>query len=235
MTGNNPKSVLFRAIGPSTSSGGVPVPGLLADPFLELHDGNGALLTSNDDWKDSPQRAEIEASGLAPQDDRESAILRTLDPGNYTAIVRGKEDRTGVALVEAYDRNPSAGSVLANISSRGFIETGDNVMIGGFIAGHETGAAKVLLRAIAPSLKSQLPAAMDDPVLELHDRNGATVASNNNWKDDQRAEIEATGIPPTHDLESAILRTLAPDAYTAIMRGVDNTTGLGLVEIYNIR
>lgn len=235
ITGSDPKTVLFRAIGPSANLSAVPVQGFLADPFLELHDGNGALLTSNDDWKDSPQRTEIEASGLAPKDDRESAILRTLDPGPYTAVVRGKDNDTGIALVEAYDRDTSAASVLANISSRGFIETGDNVMIGGFIAGHETGSTKVLLRAIAPSLKGTLPAALDDPILELHDRDGTTIATNDNWKDDQRAEIEATGIPPTHDLESAIVRTLAPDAYTAIVRGTNNTVGVGLVEIYNIK
>jgi len=235
VTGNDPKAVLFRAIGPSANSGGVPVPGRLADPILELRDRNGALLTSNDDWKDSPQRAEIEASGLAPSDDRESAILRTLPPGAYTAIVRGKDGSTGIGLVEAYDLDSGADSVLANISSRGFVETGDNVMIGGFIAGNQSGNTKVLLRAIAPSLKSQLPNALDDPVLELHDSNGATMATNDNWKDDQRAEIEATGIPPTHDLESAIVRTLTPEAYTAIIRGTNNTVGVGLVEIYNLR
>ena len=235
ITGNDPKTVLFRAIGPSMRSGGVLVPGRLDDPILELRDSNGALLTSNDDWKDSPRRAEIEASGLAPSDDRESAILRELAPGAYTAVLRGKDNNTGIALVEAYDREMGADSVLANISSRGFVETGDNVMIGGFIAGNQSGNTKVLLRAIAPSLKSQLPNALDDPVLELHDSNGATLATNDNWKDDQRTEIEATGIPPSHDLESAIVRTLAPDAYTAIVRGNNNTVGVGLVEIYNIR
>ena len=235
VTGNDPKTVLFRAIGPSASSGGVPVPGRLADPVLELHDGNGALLISNDDWKDSPQRAEIEASGLAPSDDRESAILRTLAPGPYTAVLRGKNNSTGIALVEAYDRDSDADSLLANISSRGFVETDDNVMIGGFIAGHHSASTRVLLRAIGPSLKSKLPNALDDTFLELHDRNGNTIATNDNWKDSQRAEIEMTGIPPTHDLESAMVRTLAPDAYTAIVRGKNNTIGVGLVEIYNIR
>ena len=216
-------------------SGGVLVPGRLDDPILELRNSNGALLTSNDDWKDSPQRAEIEASGLAPSDDRESAILRELAPGAYTAVVRGKDNNTGIALVEAYDREMGADSVLANISSRGFVETGDNVMIGGFIAGNNSGSAKVLIRAIAPSLKNQLPNALDDPLLELRDRNGNAIATNDNWKDDQRTEIEDTGIPPSHDLESAIVRTLAPEAYTAIVRGVNNTVGVGLVEIYNIR
>ena len=205
------------------------------DPILELRDSNGALLISNDDWKDSPQRAEIEASGLAPSDDRESAILRTLSPGAYTAVLRGKNNSTGIALVEAYDHETGADSVLANISSRGFVETDDNVMIGGFILGNNPANTKVLLRAIGPSLKNKLPNALDDTFLELHDRNGATIATNDNWKDNQRAEIEATGIPPTHDLESAMVRTLAPDAYTAIVRGVNGTIGVGLVEIYNLR
>jgi hypothetical protein len=235
ITGNDPKKVLLRAIGPSANSGGVPVPGRLADPVLELHDGNGVLLTSNDDWKDSPQRAEIEGSGLAPTDDKESAILRTLSPGPYTAILRGKDNSIGIALVEAYDLETAAGSIVANISSRGFVETDDNVMIGGFILGSQSGSAQVLIRAIAPSLKNQLPDAMDDPVLELHDRNGALIATNDNWKDNQRAEIEATGIPPTSDFESAMVRTVAPAAYTAIVRGKDNTIGVAVVEIYNIR
>jgi hypothetical protein len=192
-------------------------------------------LTSNDDWKDSPQRAEIEASGLAPNDDRESAIWRTIAPGPYTAILRGKDSNTGIALVEAYDLETAADSIIANISSRGFVETDDNVLIGGFILGSHSGSAKVLVRAIAPSLKNQLPDAMDDPVLELHDRNGATIATNDNWKDNQRAEIEATGIPPSNDFESAMVRIVAPAAYTAIVRGKDNTVGVAVVEIYNIR
>ena len=234
ITGSDAKKVLLLAKGPSVNSGGTPVPGRLADPTLELHDGNGAL-TTNDNWKDSPQKTEIENSGLAPTDDKESAILQTLTPGNYTAIVRGKDNSTGIALVEAYDLNTAANSILANISTRGFVETGDNALIGGFIAGNQSGSTRILVRAIGPSLKSKLPNALDDPVLELHDRNGATIATNDNWKDNQRTEIEATGIPPTNDLESAIVRTLPPAAYTAIVRGKDNTTGIGLVEIYNIK
>jgi hypothetical protein len=235
VTGNSPKKVVFRALGPSVKPNGTVVPENLEDPILELHDGNGALLTTNDNWKDSPQRAEIEANGLAPGDDRESAILRSLDPGVYTAIVRGKDNSTGIALVEAYDIQKNLSSLLANISARGFVETDDKVMIGGFITGNNSASSRILIRAIGPSLKGKLPSAMDDPLLELHDRNGATIATNDNWKDDQRTEIEQTGIPPTNDLESAIVRTLAPDNYTAIVRGKNNTTGLGLVEIYNIR
>lgn len=235
ITGNDPKKVLFRAIGPSMKSNNVPVPGRLADPMLELRDGNGALVTSNDNWKDSPQRSEIEASSLAPMDDNESAILRTLNPGAYTAIVQGKDRTTGIALIEAYDLDSSTTTKLANISTRGFVETNDNVLFGGFIAGNQPNNTRILVRAIGPSLKNILPNALDDPFLELHDRNGATVATNDNWKDNQRADIEATGIPPSHDLESAMVRTVIPDAYTVIVRGKNNAIGVGLVEIYNIK
>jgi PKD repeat protein len=235
ITGNNAKKVLFRALGPSVQANNVPVPGRLPDPTLELHDGNGALVTSNDNWKDSPQRSAIQASGLAPQDDKESAILRTLDSGPYTAIVRGKDRTTGIALVEAYDLDKSVATKLANISTRGFVETNDNVLFGGFIAGNQPANTRVLVRAIGPSLKNVLPNALDNPFLELHDRNGATVATNDNWKDNQRADIEATGIPPSHDLESALVRTVIPDAYTVIVRGKNDTVGVGLVEIYNIK
>jgi hypothetical protein len=202
---------------------------------LELRDGNGGLVTSNDDWKDSPERADIEASMLKPQDDKEAAILRTLDPNHYTAIVRGKDRGTGIGLIEAYDLDTSADSVLANISTRGFVETNDNVLFGGFIAGNQTGNTRILVRALGPSLKNILPNALDDTVLELHDRNGATVATNDNWKENQRADIEATGLPPKHDLESAMVRTVIPDAYTVIVRGKNNTMGVGLVEIFNIK
>jgi hypothetical protein len=235
VTGSDPKKVVFRALGPSVKANGTVIPDNLQDPTLELRDGNGAILTSNDNWKDSPQRAEIEANGLAPSDDRESAILRSLDPGRYTAIVRGKDNSTGIGLVEAYDIQKNVSSVLANISTRGFVETDDNVMIGGFIAGNNAASTRILIRAIGPSLKNSVPNAMDDPFLELHDRNGATIATNDNWKDNQQTEIEQTGIPPSNDLESAIVRTLFPDNYTAIVRGKNNTTGISLVEIYNIR
>ena len=230
ITGNDPKRVLLRAIGPSSG-----VDGNLADPFLELRDSSGGLRTSNDNWKDSPQRKEIEESGLAPRDDRESAILQTLSPGGNTAVVRGKGNATGIALVEVYDLDGSPDSVLANLSTRGFVETADNVMIGGFISGGHSAPTQVLVRGIGPSIKGQLPSALDDPMLELLNANGAVIASNDNWKDTQRSEIEATGIQPSHDLEAAILRSLSPAAYTAILRGRNETVGIGLVEVYNIR
>lgn len=236
ITGSDPKQVLLRAIGPSMKAGGIPVQGRMADPTLELRDGNSALVRTNDNWKDSSDRAQIEATGIPPSDDKESAIIRTLAPGAYTAILRGKDNTTGIALVEVYDRSPSANSILANISSRSFVETGDNVLIGGFIAGNQPASTKILVRALGPSLKNQLPNALDDPTLELHDSNGATLAINDNWKDSpERMQIEGTGIPPSHDLESAIIRTLAPAPYTAIVRGKNGSVGVGVVEVYNIR
>ena len=236
VTGADPKQVLLRAIGPSMQAGGSPVQGRMADPVLELRDNNGALVRTNDNWKDSSDRAQIEATGIPPSDDKESAIIRTLAPGAYTAILRGKDNTTGIALVEVYDRSSSANSILANISSRSFVETGDNVLIGGFIAGNQPASTKILARALGPSIKNQLPNALDDPTLDLHNSNGAMIATNDNWKDSpERTQIEGTGIPPSHDLESAILRTLAPAPYTAIVRGKNGGVGVGVVEIYNIR
>jgi hypothetical protein len=223
-------------MGPSIQSSGVPLAGRMEDPTLELYDGNGALLTSNDNWKDSPQRAQIEASGIAPGDDKEAAIVRSLGPGAYTAILRGKNDSTGIALVEVYDRGLSTNSVLANISSRCFVEASDNVLIGGFIAGNHTGNTTVLVRAIGPSISSQVSNALQDPTLSLHDQNGLAIASNDNWRDSsQQADIQATGIAPSDNREAAVLATVPPAGYTAIVRGNNNTVGVGAVEIYNLR
>ncbi|MGI8957283.1 MAG: beta strand repeat-containing protein [Chthoniobacterales bacterium] len=233
VTGVSPKRVIVRAIGPALSDFGVP--GALMDPILELNAPDGSV-TTNDNWKDD-QQTEIAATGLQPSNDAESAIVQSLVPGAYTAIVRGAGGTTGVGLVEAYDLDQPAGSKLANISTRGFIDTGDNVMIGGFIIGPaDLGDATVLVRAIGPSLaNSGVANALQDPVLELHDGNGGTIRTNDNWRDDQETEISATGLMPTDDAESAILQTLAPGNYTAIVRGVANTTGVGLVEVYDLQ
>jgi hypothetical protein len=236
VTGTDPKQVLLRAIGPSMTVGGTPVTGRMEDPVLELRNSSNALLTSNDNWQDSPERTQIEGTGIAPNDNRESAILRTLAPGAYTAVLRGKDNTTGIALVEMYDLGLSANSILANISSRSFVEAGDNVLIGGFIAGNNPVGTSILLRARGPSLQNQLPTALDDPTLELHDSNGTTIATNDNWQDSpERTQIEATGLAPSHVLESAILRTVTPAPYTAIVRGKNGGVGVGVVEIYNIR
>ena len=229
--GSAPKQVIVRGIGPSLSLAGVS--GVLADPVLELHEPGGAVVT-NDNWKDT-QQAEIEATGIPPSDDLESAIVATLDPGAYTAIVRGVGGTTGVGLVEAYDLDPAAGRA-ANISTRGFVDVGDNVIIGGFIIGSGGGGgATVVVRGIGPSLTAQgVPGALQDPTLELHDSSGALLMSDDDWKDSQQSEIEATGLAPTDDRESAILSSLPPGAYTAIVRGTLDTTGVGLVEVYHL-
>lgn len=232
VSGDEPKKVVLRAIGPSLAAFGIPEP--LADPVLELHGSDGALITMNDNWRDS-QESDIEASGFKPGEDLESAIIATLDPGNYTAIVSGKDGGTGVGLVEGYDLDAAANAQFANISTRGFVEMGTNVMIGGFILGGETGNANVLVRALGPSLTQfGVTGALADPTLELHDGNGALVRSDDNWKESQQAEIAATGLQPSNDLESAVLETLPPGAYTAIVAGKGGTIGVGLVEVYRL-
>jgi hypothetical protein len=234
ITGNSDKKVLLLAKGPSLAVNGNFIPGRMTDPTLELHNGSGALMTANDDWKNSPERTQIESSGLAPTDDRESAILQTLSPGVYTGVLAGKNNTTGIALVEIYDLDAN-NSILANISSRGLVDTGDNVMIGGFIAGNQAANTRVLVRGIGPSLQGKVPNPLADPILELHDSNGNTLETNDDWKDSpERAEIEATGIPPSNDLESAILKPVSPAGYTAILRGKTGG-GIAVVEIYNIR
>jgi Galactose oxidase, central domain/Kelch motif len=239
VSGTDQKRVIIRGMGPSLNGVGV----TLSDPTLELHQG-GTTLATNDNWRTRPdgssQQAEIEATTIPPTNELESAILVTLSPGAYTAILAGKNGGTGVGLVEVYDLGQGANSKLANVSTRGFVDTGDNVMIGGFIVGGGSGGgtARVMVRALGPSVP--VAGALGDPTLELHDGSGTTIATNDNWKtrpdgSSQQAEIEATTIPPTNDLESALVRTLPPDNYTAIVRGKNSTTGVGLVEIYNLQ
>ena len=233
VTGNDPKKVILRAIGPSLAGFGILDP--LADPVLELHGSDGSLITTNDNWKDT-QQSEIEATGLQPQNDLEAAIVRTLDPGSYTAIVSGNGGTTGVGLVEVYDLDQAVDSILANISTRGFVQTGDNVMIGGFILGGGDDGAEVLIRAIGPSLTQfGVTGALADPTLELHNANGDLAGSNDNWKSLQQAEIEATGLAPQDDAESALVAELAPGSYTAIVAGRDGSVGVGLVEVYALQ
>jgi hypothetical protein len=230
IAGTEPKTVIVRGLGPS-----LPVSGALADPVLEVHGSAGELIANNDNWRDAATRQEIIDSGLSPTNDLESSLWVILDPGVYTVVVRGKDNAAGIALFDVYDLDQSVDSKLANISTRGFVETGNDVMIGGIILIGST-PTKVLLRAIGPSLSaSGVPNPLADPVLELYDGNGGLIASNYDWRDTQEAEIIATGIPPTSDLESAIVRDLSPGNYTAIVHGVNNATGVALVEIYNLK
>ena len=233
ITGNADKRVIIRAIGPSLQQFNVPNP--LADPVLELHGSTGALITLNDNWRDT-QEAEIVNSQLAPTNDLESAIIATLQPGAYTSIVGGNNGASGVGLVEVYDLDLAAASKLANISTRSFVQTGDNRLIGGFILGGNGGAANVIVRAIGPSLTQFGINALADPTLELRDSNGALILADDNWQDDpnQAAQITASGLAPSNPLESAISTSLLPGAYTAIVAGKNGGTGIGLVEIYNI-
>ena len=234
VTGAQPKKVIVRAIGPS-----LPLPGKLANPSLGLYGPGGVLIDSNDDWRSS-QEAEIIATGLQPTSDLESAIVATLpaspDGIGYTAIMSGVNGTTGLGLVEVYDLDSTTDSKLANISTRGQVLTDDDVMIGGVIV---VGAApqRVIVRAIGQSLgNAGVPGALQDPTLELHDSNGDVIAFDDNWRDTQQAEIIATGLQPTNDLESAIVTTLPSSpsgiGYTAIVRGVNGTTGVALVEFY---
>jgi N-acetylneuraminic acid mutarotase len=249
--GSQTKRVIIRAIGPELAQHGVPNP--LLNPTLELHDGRGALIASNDDWHRTiiggiitgDQWVDIINSGHAPSDGRESAIIADLPPGNYTAIVRGVNNITGVALVEAYDLSPETNSILGNISTRSFVETGDNVMIGGFII-EGSHPQRVIIRAIGPELSAppfNIPNALADPALELHNGSGTLLASNDNWMttilggiitSDQVQDIRDSGHAPTDPRESAIIATLPPGNYTAIVRGVNASTGVGLVEVYDL-
>jgi hypothetical protein len=233
ITGEQSKKVVIRGIGPSLAASGLT--GLLADPTLEIRDSTGRLVAVNDNWDESPDKNAISASGAAPTHAKEPAILMTLTPGAYTSILRGKNDTVGIALVELFDLDLGGSSRLGNISTRGFVETQDNVMIGGFIvtAGNDSDQARVIVRAVGPSLEARgVPQPLQDTILELRDRNGALVASNNHWRETQEAEIQASGLQPTDDREAAILTTVPAGAYTAIVRGAGGTTGIALVEVF---
>jgi uncharacterized repeat protein (TIGR01451 family) len=235
ITGTGPKHVLLRAIGPSLTASGVP--NALADPVLELH-GPGTFTTITDDnWRDDPaQEALIIASGIAPTNDLESAIDATLNPGAYSAIVSGKNNTSGVGLVEVYDLSQAAPAKLANISTRAFVGSGSDVVIAGFILGGNSGNDRIALRGIGPSLTAQgVPDALADPVLELRNGNGTLLVSNNDWHDNpvQASELIAAGLAPTDDLESGISTTLPPGTYTALLAGLNDGTGVGLVEVYD--
>jgi hypothetical protein len=225
INGTSPKNVLLRACGPS-----LPMSDGLADPILELRDSAGQMIASNDNWRDAANAQAIIETTIPPGNDLESAILMSLEPGAYTAVVRGAQDSTGIAVVEAYDLSRATDSKLQNISTRGFVRTGDNVLIGGMIVlGQDP--MRVIIRAIGPSLP--VAGSLTDPTLELRDGSGSVIATNDNWRSDQEAEITATGIAPTNDLESAIVQQVTPGQYTAIVRGANDAAGVALVEVYS--
>lgn len=240
ITGTQPKKVIVNGKGPSLAQF---FPGTLADPVLELRDGSNSLLESNDNWIDSQNKQAIINSKLAPSNNAESSILRSLPASpaglRYTAILRGVNNGTGIGVVEAFDLDTTANSRLANISTRGFVQGGDNVMIAGTIVLGPS-AQKVVIRAIGPSLTGfGVPDALQDPTLELHDGNGATLEANDDWVDSPNKQaIIDSGLAPANDSESAIIRTLPGSTtgvgYTAIVRGANNSVGVALVEIYGI-
>ena len=252
--GAQTKRLIIRAIGPELGAPPYNIPNAMANPTLELHDGTGALIASNDNWTrtiiggiiTSNQVRDIMDSSHAPSDGRESAIIADLAPGNYTAIVRGVDDMTGVALVEVYDLSADASSILGNISTRSFVQTSDNTMIGGFIV-QGTEPKRVIVRAIGPELGAppyNIPNALANPRLELHNAAGALIGSNDDWQhtiiggvitQNQVADIQNSGHAPTDPSESAIIAELPPGNYTAIVRGVNDTTGVGLVEVYDLQ
>ncbi|HKP03939.1 MAG TPA: choice-of-anchor Q domain-containing protein, partial [Chthoniobacterales bacterium] len=236
ISGSGPKRVVLRGLGPSLANFGIT--DVLADPVLELRDSSGALLLTNDNWSDDPTDQLI-ALGLAPQHPNESGMVATLPSGvAYTAILTGKNGGTGVGLVEVYDTDQGADSQLANISTRGFVQAGDNVMIGGFILGSSSGGTSVAVRGIGPSLsQSGLSNVLADPILELRDSNGMLLVLNDNWQDDSvsAAQLTAHGLAPQNSLESGIFASLPAGAFTAILAGKNGGTGIGLVEIFNVQ
>jgi hypothetical protein len=248
--GSGSKGVIVRALGPELTPFGVP--NALADPTLELHDGTGALIASNNNWQttviggviNSDQVSAIQNSGHAPTQPSEPAIIATLSPGNYTAIVRGANNTVGVALVEVYELSTGTSSILGNISTRGAVQTGAGAMIGGFII-QGSGSKTIIVRALGPALTPfGVPGALADPTLELHDGTGTLIASNNNWQTtiiggnitgNQVSAIQNSGHAPTQPSESAIVTALSPGNYTAIVRGTNNTVGVALVEVYDLQ
>lgn len=232
ITGSTQKKVLIRALGPSLGKSGISQ--TLSDPTLAVYSNDGSLLARNDDWKKGQQLA-IQGTGLAPSNDAESALILTLSPGTYTTVMGGKSLTPGVGLIEVYDLTPTTDSSLQNVSTRGSVGTGENVIIGGFIVGDGQNPTMVV-RGIGPSLSDAgIRNPLPDPIIELHDANGQLIAMNNNWKDTQQAAIEATGLAPAKDQESAIMQALPPGNYTTILKGNRNSSGVALVELYTLQ
>jgi len=235
VTGNVSKKVAIRAIGPSLTRAGVS--GALSDPTLQLRNSSGAVIASNNNWRDSSETEnECRNSGVALSDDRESAIIASLSPGAYTAILAGQNNTTGAGLIEVYDLDQNADAKLANISTRGLVQATNQVMIGGLILGGGNGSGtKVLIRALGPSLgRAGIANALSNPALDLYDGNGALLRTNDNWRDTQQTEIQQSGASPSSDFESAIVETLPAGSYTAVVTGKDASAGIGLIEVFSL-
>ena len=237
--GNASKPVVLRGIGPSLSNFGIPAANVLNDPVLELHGPTGALITSNDNWIDSPQKNQIQGTIFQPSDNRESVILATLSPGAYTVVLKGAGNTSGIGIVEIYDNDRTLDSDLANISTRGFVQTNDAVMIGGFTLGNNNNPTNIVVRALGPSLSAfGLGNLLADPTLELHNANGTIMVSNDDWPSDpvSAAKLTANGLAPSNVKEAAIFASLAPPGqFTAIVSGKNGAVGIAIVEVYNLR
>jgi hypothetical protein len=235
IAGGTSRKVVIRGVGPSLAGSGLT--GLLADPILELRGSDGALLAQNDNWQDnSVQAVELASLGLAPLDPMEPAIVASLESGTYTAIMAGKDESTGIGLLEIYEADPQSTAQLANISTRGFVQLGDNVMIGGFILSDTGDNSAVIVRGIGPSLRQfGLRDPLADPNLALYDSNGSLLIANDNWEahPTQAAQLSAQGLAPEDSLEAGVFILLSPGAFTAILKGNDGGVGLGLLEIYS--
>jgi hypothetical protein len=235
ISGTGSKNVLLRALGPSLTQFGVP--DALPDPILELHGPGGFATVIDNNWGDDPaQQALILATGLAPSNNLDSAIYATLNPGAYTAVVRGNNNATGVALIEVYDLSPAVPAKLANISTRAFVSTADDIVIAGFILGNSTGNDRIIARGIGPSLSVfGVPNTLANPTLQLRNSDGALVMGNDDWQENpaQAAELTAAGLAPSSPLESGLAATLPPGLYTALLAGANNGTGNGVVEVYD--
>jgi hypothetical protein len=233
------KKIMVRAIGPSLTPFGIT--DALANPTLEIKDASNATVARNNDWKTTQtgglitgnQFAEINGSGLAPGNDLESAIIANLAPGSYTAVVAGVNNTIGTGVVDAYDMSATSPARLANVATRGLIQPGDKLMIAGFII--QNGPVRAVVRAIGPSLIAfGIANALPDTTLQLRNQDGVIARENDNWKTNaaQKQELESVGLQPTHDLEAALVATLPPGQYTAQVRGKDQASGIGVVQIY---
>ena len=232
VSGSQPKKLILRAIGPSLAATGMT--GTMSDPTLELYASDGRKIAENDDWQSSAQAPQVAATGIAPTAQKESALIAIVPAGSYTAVVRGSGNMQGIAIVEAYELDDNS-SRLVNISTRGRIGTGERALIGGLII---TGSDQklVIIRALGPSLREGgISGALANPTLELHDGSGNLIIANDDWASgSQASEITATGVPPREALESAVIARLAPGTYTAVVQGANDTTGVGLVEVFDL-